>query len=521
MSDRKKDKPAPNIDLAVDFDNKWAIYRGRKIFLRNRPTYLKLLNLLSEAYPDPVPTNTLIANIWSGNRSVGENNVYNTRKRLSETLKPFGLAIIMEPNGQGSRLVELGLPTAATSHREVGEGSSGRAILSGIGGLSDAGGYLQSSHVPLLLAHGALAEGSQWSDFISSAAMPSSDALKFADYHGGGDRRVIGEVIELFRHRYLESHLPLAALGWKPEEVLLLETGSLNASAIEKDTRVQEAFEASESTRIAQGKGTALEEPNGEKFAISDTSTPFHDLSTLKLSFKQTDYFSVLRARPAVAAHPAVRLEYGSLAPSENRIPGAAAIAFAALFSDGQILTIFRDKNSFPWPQTWSFSGEEQFTPIDFAWDAPERMKYAMLRTAQEELFPLARIYDKNQLLNAMQNVQQFITSMRVWSVFLEEPTTTFCIFCVFILGCTADQYRAAIQEMIRRGLGEMSNEGKYYAVPLSATPGLLQGLTLEATQIFGTKRRLVNPEKLHPMSRYRLLRLLDALHRASNTLIS
>lgn len=53
---------------------------------------------------------------------------------------------------------------------------------------------------------------SQWSDFISSASQPSLDALRFADRHNGSDRRIVGAVIELFRHRHLESHSPLQTL---------------------------------------------------------------------------------------------------------------------------------------------------------------------------------------------------------------------------------------------------------------------------------------------------------------------
>jgi len=514
MSDKLNGKPAHRIDLAVDVAREWAIYRGRKIFLRNRPTYLKMLKLLSEVYPDPVPTSTLIKQIWC-DRSVGENNVYNTRKRLSERLRPFGLAIITEPNGQGFRLIDLEQPTTSLARADTGERILGGARSAGTDDITDAGKYIPASPNPLSLAHGASGERSQWSDFVASAAKPSPDALRFAEHHNGSDRRIIGPVIELFRHRHLESSLPLEALGWKPEEILMINDGSIDTSSIESDPRVRRAFEASEEARIAQGKGTALQGDNNPKFAVSDISTPFHDVSTLTILFKQTDYFSVLRTRPAVADNAEVRFEFGSLTPRDNLIPGAAGIQFATLFTDGQILTILRDSNTFPWPNTWSFSGEEQVDRIDFLWETQDRMKFTLLRTIQEEIFPLGRIYEKNQLLKAMQMAARYVSGMRVWSVFLEEPTATFSVFCVINLACTVDDYRKAVIEMVTRGLGEMSNEGKYFAVPLCDTPGLLQGQTLEATQVFGAHRVSVHPDRLHPTSRYRLLRLLEAAHNA------
>ena len=529
-------KPAPRIDLVVDSTNECAIYKNIKINLSGSPYYPKMLKVLSAAYPHAVLTRRLIEQVWTSSRSTGHNNVYKTLTRLTERLEPFGIAIVKEPWRGGFRLVETEQPTIHLPRPDMGDGIPKRAIADHAAGSTNDGGHGRLPAAPLssndtltarpsiessrpfnasLGAPFTLGPWSQWSDFVSSAAQPSPEAQEFADRHNGSDRRIIGAVIELFRHRHLESHSPLEVLGWKPEEILMLESGHLDISSMEKDPKVQSAFQASEETRLAQGKETALQEPNNHKFAISDTSTPFHDVSTLTITFKQTDYFSIQRARPAIADDPRVRLKYGSLTPSENLIPGAAAIVFAALFSDGEILAIFRNKNTFGWPETWSFSGEEQFDIVDFSWEAPARMKFALLRTVQEEIFPLARIYDKNQLLNAMRIVEQYVSSMRVWSIILEEPTATFGVFCVICLACTVDDYKKTVKDMVRRGLGEMSNEGKYYTVPLSATPRLLQGMTVDATQIFGSNRTPVLPEELHPMSRYRLLRLLEAHHNA------
>jgi hypothetical protein len=537
MSDSMNDKPAPSIDLIVDLKNQFVKYKGAKIYFYKRPTYLRMLECLRAEHPTAVPTGVVLSRIW-GKKGANESNVYKTRDRLNKRLAPYGLAIHTQPRGVGLRLVEAEPQATPRSPRDGSATVPESQIADGVGpvhntrGLDDQPQSTRLSSpgaqvaMPSAAFDGSLGRSvetgvapdawSQWSDFVSSAAQPSLDALRFADRYNGSDRRIVGAVIELFRHRHLESHSPLETLGWKPEEILMLESGHLDISSIEKDPKVQKAFQVSEETRLAQGKETALQEPNNRKFAISDTSTPFHDVSTLTITFKQTDYFSIQRARPAVGDDQRVRLKYGNLTPSENLIPGAAAIVFAALFSDGEILAIFRNKNTFGWPETWSFSGEEQFDSIDFSWEASARMKFALLRTVQEEIFPLARIYDKNQLVSAMRIVEQYVSSMRVWSIILEEPTATFSVFCVICLACTVDDYKKAVKDMVRRGLGEMSNEGKYYTVPLSAIPRLLQGMTLDATQIFGSNRTPVRPEELHPMSRYRLLRLLEAQHNAS-----
>jgi hypothetical protein len=354
----------------------------------------------------------------------------------------------------------------------------------------------------------------EWPEFISRVSNPDPTALRFAETFNADDGRTIGCVVDVFRHPFLESSRSLNETGWSADQVTLVHSGYLNTEALNSDSRITSAFNESEKMRIAEGKRSALQpSSNNPRFTITDTSTPFHDVTNLTINLKQTDYFAILRTRPAIDKYPELRIEFGHIDPSESRIPQTATIQYCAIFGNREILAIQRDKNTFPWAGTWSFSGEEQFDKSDLDWNERDRMKYAMLRTAQEEIFPLARISEKEQLREAMNMVEPYIGSMRIWSIFLEEPTATFSIFCVYDFEFGVNDYANLVREMGRRGLGQPSREGKYHAVRLDDIPRLLIGEAVPARAIFGIGCAHMNPDGLHPTSRYRLVHLLNVLH--------
>jgi hypothetical protein len=357
---------------------------------------------------------------------------------------------------------------------------------------------------------------SVWSEFLLEVFKPEERVVRFAERFNAGDRWITGPVIEVFSHPFLDGGHPLAEAGWAPNQVRFVDGGPLDTSAILSDPRVVQSFERAEALREAQNKGTALQLPDNDKYALADTSAPFHDTTDLTLTLKSTKYFSILRTRPALESIPEVWMDYGNILPRGNRIPQALGMQFSALFGGREILAIYRDINTFPFPNTWSFSGEEQVDKSDLQWDEPDRMKRALLRTAQEEIFPLARIYDRDKLLSAMNIVERYIRSMRIWSVFLEGPTATFQIFCVYAFDFSIDEYADLVKGMIRRGLGQTSREGLYFSVGLADIPALLRGQNIEARPIFGGEPVSVAPDKLHPTSRYRLVRLLNVLHNQS-----
>lgn len=359
----------------------------------------------------------------------------------------------------------------------------------------------------------ALKETKDWEDFIFRSSSPTDNARNFAKHFNAADRRIVDSVVEVFGHPYLESRLPLAQTGWAPNEVFLIYSGLLDISLVASDKQITTEFTASEMARKKAGLGSALQGDSNPKFAIVDTSTPFHDVTNFTVALKKTDYFSILRTRPAISRLPELRIKFGHINPRENRVPQAAAIQFSAIFADGEILAIRRGKDTFPFPGSWSFSGEEQFDSSDLESDERDRTQSAMLRTAQEEIFPLARVNERSKRLAVISRFTPYVRSMRVWSVFLEEPTVTYSIFCVYELNLNAREYADVTYKMIQSGLGQHSREGNYHSVKLSEISTVLQGRKVSATPIFGSDSCWIEPKDLHPTSRYRLIRLIDHLH--------
>ena len=341
----------------------------------------------------------------------------------------------------------------------------------------------------------------------------NGSAVAFAEVLGAADRRDIGSVIETHGNPFLESKAAVEEMGWPPERVLLkLRKGRFDARAILADTAVIESFEKRESQRIGRGEGTSLKLPDGTKYVAVDASSPFLEVDDFAVTLQETRYFDILRARPAIEESFDVRLRYAHTDPEKSRVPQALGVQFIALFADRELLVIRRAKDTFPWPGTWSFSGEEQCAPIDVSWDEPVRMRNFLLRTAVEEIFPLARRLEPAELLEVMRMVEPYVKSMRTWSLFLEVPTVTFSFFSVFTFELSIKEYEDRVKEMVHQGLGQSSREGRYFSVPVAEAAHLIKGNAILASPLFGGNAIELSPSLLHPTSLYRLTRLLESM---------
>jgi nucleoside phosphorylase len=340
-------------------------------------------------------------------------------------------------------------------------------------------------------------------------------ARSFAETFNAANRRIVGPVIETHGHPNLESDLPLSEVGWSPSQVLLkLRSGLLDTAPMFGDPLVKEAFETREGQRKMEGEESALKPPDGTKYTVVDASSPFLDIDSFTVTLQETRYFSILRCRPAIEVSPETRKKYAHVEPGKNRVPQAMGLQFLALFDDDEVLTIQRAKDTYPFPGTWSFSGEEQFAPIDLEWPEPERMKQYLLRAAVEEIFPLARVSKPEMLLSVMRLVQPYFTSMRVWSLFFEVPTVTFSFFSVFRLNVTARDYAYEVRRMVQHGLGQSSREGQYFSVALSDVKRILDGHAIRPKPLFGGSSESLSHLELHPTSRYRLRRFVEVIGR-------
>jgi nucleoside phosphorylase len=338
-------------------------------------------------------------------------------------------------------------------------------------------------------------------------------AVAFAERFGASDRRVIGSVIETHGNPFLESETSVQNMGWPPERVLLrVRKGQFDAREMLADRAVVESFEKREKDRKERGEGTSLKLPDGTKYVAVDASSPFLEVDEFTVTLQETNYFSILRTRPAIEESFDVKVRYGHIDPEKNRVPQALGVQFIAMFGGTELLAIRRAKDTFPWPGTWSFSGEEQCAPVDVSWDEPIRMKNFLLRTAVEEIFPLARTLEPEKLLEVMQMAESHINSMRTWSLFLEEPTVTFSFFSVFTFDLGIKEYADRVKEMVHQGLGQSSHEGRYFSVRAQDAPQLLQGQTVPARPVFGGNATELSPSLLHPTSLYRLGRFLESI---------
>jgi hypothetical protein len=336
---------------------------------------------------------------------------------------------------------------------------------------------------------------------------------RFANAFNAGSCRINGSVIETHAHPNLESCLPLSETGWSESQVSLrLRPGSFATEPLLSDPLVAHVLEQREAESRRDGRASILTPPDGVKYAVVDASSPFLDVSDFNVTVQETRYFSIMRARPAVERSLQLRMKFGHVDPYKNRIPHALGLQFIALFSDKQVLAIQRAKDTFPFPGTWSFSGEEQCAPIDLSWDKKDRMKNYMLRTVVEEVFPLARIPDPVRLAPVMEEVQRYVADMRIVSLLLEEPIVTFSFFVIFRLKGNVKEYANEVIHLVRSGRGQMSKEGLYFSVALSDLPLLLEGQNIRARPIFGDGGEGIAASNLHPTSRYRLMRSLNIL---------
>ncbi len=116
MSDPVHCKAPSSIDLSVDLNGKRAVYKGTTIYIVSR-TWLTLLECVRNAYPDPAMKDVVIKTVWPNRKSTGENNYYNTVKRLNAKLITHGLEIRKELR-LGPRLVEIHpqTPTPISAH---------------------------------------------------------------------------------------------------------------------------------------------------------------------------------------------------------------------------------------------------------------------------------------------------------------------------------------------------------------------------------------------------------------------
>ena len=329
------------------------------------------------------------------------------------------------------------------------------------------------------------------SAFELALRQPDRDAL-FRLSLENANFLVFDKVIEVLPHQSLSTLSGLSNLGWDPCKIGVYFSG--------------EFFDATDALEFAGGK-RPFNPPNGRKFSLVDRSiSGTDDLPTLHL--KETDFFTLESIKPAIMKDPEVRAKLGSLDPARNHIPHSLCLHFLIRFSDGNVLCLYNDKRKAYGGGTWSVSAEEQLKDLDLQSLAP--IETLFRRAVLEEVFGLSN--DQTPVDQRWAQVSDTVSSLRIWSLFLEEHINNFSLLGVCQLSIVPDVFVQKYNQFVSQGSVARDLEGSLHIVEKNQLQRILIVGWGTARELFGTREPMIRAEKLHWTSRYRIFRLLRAL---------
>ena len=307
---------------------------------------------------------------------------------------------------------------------------------------------------------------------------------------------VVGQAIEVLPHPNLNTRAKIDELGWDPAEV--------------KMNDLQKQFDA-EGLLDKTGGYKESDPPNGIKFSLSDTSFVTQDSPVLTLDLQRTNFFTIMSFKDTLKKNPNLRLEFGNLIPSLNRVPHSLCLHYIVRFSDGDILCMRRNPKAAYHGGLWSFSGEEQILESDLLSSYP--MQSLFRRTFCEEVLALQ---DENPatLADRWQKANEIVDNMRLWSVFVEEEIFNFTLLGIYQLNVNMQNFVSCHNRLINCGMGNRDREGDFFIVSQNTLKNLLFNGQCKVKGLFTDEMLTVRAENLHPTSRYRIFRLLRAAYR-------
>jgi hypothetical protein len=335
---------------------------------------------------------------------------------------------------------------------------------------------------------------------------PDPVAETFSNSHGG-NKTVVGKVIEIWGHRSLQSKLPIGDQG-------------VQATIFKVRQPTQKDF--SESLRLVGGL-KEFPPPNKKKYGIQRLPSGTMDDEDYTIEFSQTDWNTWMSVRPIIEKNVELRHSLSSLLPQTNKLPQSTSLHFVVRFSNGDVLALKRGPDVKSEANKWSFSGEEQLDEEDF------KRSYASGIGVIEQLFRRSFIEEvfgnqtEDDILLAKiwnEDCDPIIHSHQIWSFFLEENTGIFQIFGVFQLKIDPDALRLIHEKALISGWGCRDPEGALYLITEKNIENLLTEGKCQLAQLHGERKRLsVSDDSLHATSRYRLWRIYIAANRKAETL--
>lgn len=322
---------------------------------------------------------------------------------------------------------------------------------------------------------------------------PTGSALALFQENKGKSEYPIGGALEVLSPgnitRAIETN------GWDPNEIEIEITG-----------RHQVTNQLQGVEKINDG------EADRKKYMLSRLQSPFADaVGRLRLQVEETKFSTVSAVSRKIMGMKRGRSSLISCDPSERRVPHSLCLHALCEFDDGQVLMMQRNEKSWYYPGAFSASFEEQLDEHDFRDGGEFAIGHLVSRAVCEEILPLLGDYLDSPRLAWMQ-ANDFISSSRIWSVFLEEEIGNFALFCHIKLSVDVTRYVEDYRGLKKKG-GRRDREGKLYALRKEDIRSLLEKQTVfvkemlvdqvDDKNIYGNR---VAVDKLHPTSRYRLL---------------
>lgn len=327
-------------------------------------------------------------------------------------------------------------------------------------------------------------------------------AEKFAQInnHNG---LIVGSVIEIMVHPMISSKADISDIGWNPEDV------RIKLDEKKPDFNVNAIYNSLDRQAPTQTESF--------KYCLAEEKQVTKDDCILDyLIFQRTDYLIVKEISQLIPSKPLLRQDLGSLNPVKHQLPNSFCLHYVIEFSDGSVLLLKRRdslerRDSLDYyPNTFSISGEEQISEVDFR---TGNLLNLFKRALIEEVFPLVvkhkNLDTENEQINKMyKKINEYIAIQKVFSLLYEEEIANFAIMGYFLFNIPIKDFKDLSSKFLAEG-NHRDNEGFLY---YTSWKNLMLLHFTHKCQVYslrdGQESSLLKSD-LHPTSSYRLFRFL------------
>lgn len=248
---------------------------------------------------------------------------------------------------------------------------------------------------------------------------------------------------------------------------------------------------------LAAARDVAVSPPNGRKFSLVGLAKG--QQGQLKLELAETDYFTLKRLEAALKEEPDLKRRFADKDPAKSQIPHAFCLHYLARFPNGDLLAKRRGVQLAFHPGRWSVSGEEQFDESDLS--AIDPLGSLFRRAVLEEVLPLKTTPFGD--VDLWQVAHAAVKRFHVAGFYVEAPIWHFTVFGVIDLA-PPHEFRTLVQDLERLG-ALRDDEGEYCLLPREQAERLRAGQSATAKSLLQGGDQVIEVDRLHPTTRYRL----------------